>query len=154
MHLDMDAFFASVGENLNPRRKGKPLCVGGGLERRGVVPSANYAARPYGIRAGMPYAEARRLCPHAVFLEGNPQKYVHISLQILETLKSFTPAVEPFSIDEAFLERTPGPYAGKPSPEERDPASILDSAVPVAPGGPQGGAPARAADGARRPARA
>ena len=132
MHLDMDAFFASVEEKPNPRLKGKPLCVGGGLERRGVVSSANYAARPYGIRAGMPYAEARRLCPHAVFLEGNPQKYVHISLQILETLKSFTPAVEPFSIDEAFFELTQVPYEGKPSPEERDPASILDSAVPVA----------------------
>jgi len=132
MHLDMDAFFASVEEKLNPRLKGKPLCVGGGLEPRGVVSSANYAARPYGIRAGMPYAEARRLCPHAVFLEGNPQKYVHISLQILETLKSCTPAVEPFSIDEAFFELTQVPYEGKPSPEECDPASILDSAVPVA----------------------
>lgn len=132
LHLDMDAFFASVEEKLNPRLRGKPLCVGGELDRRGVVSSANYAARPFGIRAGMPIAEARRLCPHAVFVEGNPQKYVHISLQVLETLKSFTPAVEPFSIDEAFLDLTQIHYPGRPHAEERDPAALLDSAIPVA----------------------
>ena len=131
LHLDMDSFFASVEEKLNPRLKGKPILVGG-TERRGVVASANYAARPFGIRAGMPMAEAKRLCPHAVFVEGNPQKYVHTSLQVLDVLKSFTPAVEPFSIDEAFLDLTQVPYAGKPGAEERDPAAILDSAIPVA----------------------
>src|SRR5207249_5784547 len=127
----MDSFFASVEEKLNPRLKGKPILVGG-TERRGVVASANYAARPFGIHAGMPMAEAKRLCPHAVFVEGNPQKYVHTSLQFLDVLKSFTPAVEPFSIDEAFLDLTQVPYPGRPSPEERDPAVILDSATPVA----------------------
>jgi DNA polymerase-4 len=127
----MDSFFASVEEKLNPRLKGKPILVGG-TERRGVVASANYAARPFGIHAGMPMAEAKRLCPHAVFVEGNPQKYVHTSLQVLDVLKSFTPAVEPFSIDEAFLDLTQVPYAGKPGAEERDPAVILDSAIPVA----------------------
>lgn len=132
LHLDMDAFFASVEEKLNPRLKGKPLLVGGELERRGVVAAASYAARPYGIRAGMPIAEALRLCPDAVCVEGNPQKYVHISLRILDLLKGFTPAVEPFSIDEAFLDLTQVPYAGKHSPEERDPEAILDSAIPVA----------------------
>ena len=111
-HLDMDAFFASVEEKMNPHLKGKPLCVGGGLDRRGVVASANYAARPYGIRAGMPIAEAKRLCPQAVFLEGDPRKYVHLSLEILALLKDFTPAVEPFSIDEAFLDLTQVPPAG------------------------------------------
>ncbi|HEY3156646.1 MAG TPA: DNA polymerase IV [Candidatus Eisenbacteria bacterium] len=131
LHLDMDSFFASVEEKLNPRLKGKPILVGG-TERRGVVASANYAARPFGIHAGMPMAEAKRLCPHAVFVEGNPQKYVHTSLQVLDVLKSFTPAVEPFSIDEAFLDLTQVPYAGKPGAEERDPAVILDSAIPVA----------------------
>lgn len=131
LHLDMDSFFASVEEKLNPRLKGKPILVGG-TERRGVVASANYAARPFGIHAGMPMAEAKRLCPHAVFVEGNPQKYVHTSLQVLDVLKSFTPAVEPFSIDEAFLDLTQVPYPGRPSPEERDPAVILDSAIPVA----------------------
>jgi DNA polymerase-4 len=127
----MDSFFASVEEKLNPRLKGKPILVGG-TERRGVVASANYAARPFGIHAGMPMAEAKRLCPHAVFVEGNPQKYVHTSLQVLDVLKSFTPAVEPFSIDEAFMDLTQVPYAGKPGAEERDPAVILDSAIPVA----------------------
>jgi len=132
LHLDMDAFFASVEEKMNPRLKGKPLLVGGDLERRGVVASASYAARPFGIRAGMPMAEAMRLCPDAVFIEGNPQKYVHTSLEVLDVLKSFTPAVEPFSIDEAFLDLTQVPFQGRPSPEERDPAVILDSAIPVA----------------------
>jgi len=131
LHLDMDAFFASVEEKLNPRLRGQPILVGG-TERRGVVASANYAARPFGIRAGMPMAEAKRLCPHAVFVEGNPQKYVHTSLQVLDVLKTFTPAVEPFSIDEAFFDLTQVPYAGKPEPEERDPAVILDSAIPTA----------------------
>jgi DNA polymerase IV len=122
-HIDMDAFFASVEERLNPTLQGKPLIVGGDLERRGVVSSANYVARPFGIRAGMPVAEARRLCPHAIFVEGNPQKYVHLSLQILETLKDFTPIVEPFSIDEAFLDLT----AVLPRPIEN-----LEAAVPTA----------------------
>jgi DNA polymerase-4 len=108
-HLDMDAFFASVEEKMNPRLKGKPLVVGGELDRRGVVSSANYAARPYGIHAGMSVGEARRLCPHAVFVEGDPKKYLHLSLEILEILKDFTPAVEPFSIDEAFLDLTQVP---------------------------------------------
>src|SRR6266850_5354114 len=119
----MDAFFASVEERLNPRLKGKPLVVGGDIERRGVVSSANYPARAFGIRAGMPIAEARRLCPEAFFIEGNPQKYVHVSLQILETLKGFTPIVEPFSIDEAFLDLT----AVLPRPIED-----LDVAIPTA----------------------
>jgi DNA polymerase IV len=131
MHLDMDSFFASVEEKLNPRLKGLPILVGG-TERRGVVASANYAARPFGIHAGMPMAEAKRLCPHAVFVEGNPQKYVHTSLQVLDVLKSFTPAVEPFSIDEAFLDLTQVGWAGRPEAEERDPAVVLDSAIPVA----------------------
>ena len=131
LHLDMDAFFASVEEKLNPRLKGKPLLVGG-TERRGVVAAANYPARQYGIHAGMPMAEAQRLCPDATFVEGNPQKYVHTSLEVLDVLKSFTPAVEPFSIDEAFLDLTQVPYRGKPSPEENDSAVVLDSAIPLA----------------------
>ncbi|MGE5177326.1 MAG: DNA polymerase IV, partial [Hyphomicrobiales bacterium] len=123
-HLDMDAFFASVEEKLRPGLAGKPLCVGGDLNRRGVVSSANYAARKFGIRAGMPVGEARRLCPDATFVEGDPRKYVHVSLLVLETLKDFTPIVEPFSIDEAFLDLTGSPrIAG---------ATDLDAAIPVA----------------------
>jgi DNA polymerase-4 len=133
-HLDMDAFFASVEEKLNPHLKGRPLCVGGGLDRRGVVSSANYAARAFGIRAGIPYGEARRLCPHATFIEGDPRKYVHISLEILEVLKDFTPAVEPFSIDEAFLDLTQVPVKGarRAAGGASDPAGLLDRYVPVA----------------------
>jgi DNA polymerase-4 len=131
LHLDMDSFFASVEEKLNPRLKGLPILVGG-TERRGVVASANYAARPYGIHAGMPMAEAKKLCPDAIFVEGNPQKYVHTSLQVLDVLKSFTPAVEPFSIDEAFMDLTQVPYAGRPPAGEREPGAVLDSAIPVA----------------------
>ena len=133
-HLDMDAFFASVEEKLNPHLKGKPLCVGGGLERRGVVSSANYAARAFGIRAGMPHGEARRLCPHATFLEGDPRKYVHTSLEILEVLKDFTPAVEPFSIDEAFLDLTQVPVKGarRAAGGASDPAGHLEQYITVA----------------------
>jgi len=140
-HVDMDAFFASVEEKMNPRLAGHPLAVGGDLKRRGVVSSANYEARKFGVRAGMPNAEALRLCPDLTVVEGNPQKYVHVSLQILEVLKDFTPIVEPFSIDEAFLDLTGSPRllqgtarskgagagAGPRPPEE-----LLDAAIPVA----------------------
>ena len=142
-HLDMDAFFASVEEKLNPSLAGKPLCVGGDIQRRGVVSSANYAARRFGIRAGMPVGEARRLCPSATFVEGDPKKYVHVSLLVLETLKDFTPVVEPFSIDEAFLDLTGSPrleaelrraapgVAGDARVPE-DPGALLNAAIPLA----------------------
>lgn len=137
----MDAFFASVEEKMNPRLAGHPLAVGGDLKRRGVVSSANYEARKFGVRAGMPNAEALRLCPELTLVEGNPQKYVHTSLQILEILKDFTPIVEPFSIDEAFLDLTGAPRllqgtAGSKGAGDRAgpraPSDLLDAAVPVA----------------------
>ncbi len=133
-HVDMDAFFASVEEKMNPRLAGIPLAVGGDLKRRGVVSSANYAAREFGVRAGMPNAEALRLCPDLTLVEGNPQKYVHVSLQILEILKDFTPIVEPFSIDEAFLDLTGAPrlVAARGDIDTRDPGAVLDTAIPVA----------------------
>jgi DNA polymerase-4 len=130
-HLDMDAFFASVEEKLNPRYRGKPLLVGGSKESRGVVSSANYAARAFGIHAGMPLGEAARLCPDAAFVEGDPRKYVHISLQILDTLKDFTPIIEPFSIDEAFLDLTAAERL-RPSGAEDDPEATLNAAIPLA----------------------
>lgn len=108
-HLDMDAFFASVEEKLKPSLAGKPLVVGSDRSRRGVVSAANYAARAFGIHAGMPTATAVRLCPEATFVEGDPRKYVHVSLQVLDSLKEFTPVIEPFSIDEAFLDLTDSP---------------------------------------------
>ena len=132
-HVDMDAFFASVEEKLNPRLAGKPLVVGGSKDSRGVVSAANYAARPYGIHAGMPIAEAVRLCPDAAFIEGDPRKYVHISLQILDTLKDFTPMVEPFSIDEAFLDLTEAVRPRAPGLDAaRDDDSVLNASIPLA----------------------
>lgn len=130
-HLDMDAFFASVEEKLNPRYQGKPLIVGGSKDSRGVVSSANYAARPFGIHAGMPLGEAARLCPDAAFVEGDPRKYVHVSLQVLDTLKDFTPIIEPFSIDEAFLDLTAAERL-RPADAGSDPVAALNAAIPLA----------------------
>jgi DNA polymerase-4 len=135
-HLDMDAFFASVEEKLNPHLAGKPLVVGGDRSRRGVVSAANYPAREFGIRAGMPIATAVRLCPDATFLEGDPKKYVHVSLQVLDSLKEFTPVIEPFSIDEAFLDLTDSPRVADAlrdgSVDPRDPQAVLDAAAATA----------------------
>jgi DNA polymerase IV len=100
---DMDAFFASVEQAQNPALRGRPVIVCGDPSRRGVVTAASYEARPSGVRAGMNLAEARRLCPGAEYVEGHPERYVAISLQLLETYLTFTPDVEPFSVDEAFL---------------------------------------------------
>jgi DNA polymerase-4 len=101
--VDMDAFFASVEQLHRPALRGQPVIVCGDPARRGVVTAASYEARPFGVRAGMPLEEARRLCPQAHYVEGNPEKYVAISLRLLELYLEFTPDVEPFSVDEAFL---------------------------------------------------
>ena len=108
--VDMDAFFASVEQAHHPHLRGKPIIVCGDPSRRGVVTAASYEARPFGVRAGMPLAEAKRLCPHAEYVEGSPQKYVEKSLELLEMFLTVTPDVEPFSVDEAFLDlrRLPG----------------------------------------------
>ena len=101
--VDMDAFFASVEQSLHPHLKGQPLIVCGDPDRRGVVTAASYEARPFGVHAGMPLGEAKRLCPHAHYVEGNPEKYVGISLQLLDLYLEHSPDVEPFSVDEAFV---------------------------------------------------
>ena len=103
-HVDMDAFFAAVEVLGNPRLRGKPVIVSGNPETRSVVASATYEARKYGIRSGMSAVEARLRCPHAIFVEGNPKKYLYYSSRIQEILFRFSPQMEPFSIDEAFLE--------------------------------------------------
>lgn len=108
LHIDMDAFFAAVEAMMNERYRGKPLVVGGDPSRRGVVSTASYEARRFGIRSGMSLAEAYYRCPHAVFIEGNPHKYVHVSGQVLGILKEKSPRVEPYSIDEAFVELDEG----------------------------------------------
>jgi DNA polymerase IV len=101
--VDMDAFFASVEQAQHPHLRGRPVVVCGDPGRRGVVTAASYEARPYGVRAGMPMGEARRLCPQAEYVEGNPEKYVGMSLQLLDLYLTWTPDVEPFSVDEAFV---------------------------------------------------
>jgi len=83
--------------------KGQPVIVCGDPSRRGVVTAASYEARPTGVKAGMPLQEARRLCPGAHYVEGDPEKYVAISLALLNLYLGVTPDVEPFSVDEAFL---------------------------------------------------
>jgi DNA polymerase-4 len=100
---DMDAYFASVEQLDHPHLRGRPVVVCGDPGRRGVVTAASYEARPSGVRAGMSLTEARRLCPGAEFVEGRPARYVALSLQLLDLYLSFTPDVEPFSVDEAFL---------------------------------------------------
>jgi DNA polymerase-4 len=102
--VDMDAFFASVEQANHPHLRGRPVIVCGDPDRRGVVTAASYEARPFGVHAGMALAEAKRLCPHAEYVEGNPRKYVEKSLELLEIFLAFTPDVEPFSVDEAFLD--------------------------------------------------
>src|SRR5262245_56736096 len=104
VHVDMDAYFASVEQLVDPRLRGKPVVVGGRPGSRGVVTTASYEARPFGIKSGMPIAEAVRRCPHPVFLGGNHALYVDMSKRIFDVLREFTPRVQPASVDEAYLD--------------------------------------------------
>jgi DNA polymerase-4 len=104
LHVDMDAFYASVEQRDRPELRGKPVIVGGSAEGRGVVSAASYEARKFGVHSAMPTVTARRLCPQGIFLPVRMGHYAAIARQIRAILESFTPLVEPLSLDEAFLD--------------------------------------------------
>lgn len=106
LHVDLDAFFVSVEEARDPSLRGRPVIVGGDPSRRGVVASASYEARAYGVCAGMPLATARRLCPQCTFLKGDFARYEEASRRFMAILAQLTPHLEPSGIDEAYLDLT------------------------------------------------
>ena len=106
IHIDMDAFFASVEQRNHPEYRGKPLIVAGSPEKRGVVSTCSYEARVFGVHSAMPTAAAMRLCPHGIFVEGDMVQYKAVSNQVFAIFYKYTSKVEPMSIDEAFLDVT------------------------------------------------
>jgi len=116
IHLDMDAFYAAIEQRDFPELRGKPLIVGGD-RNRGVVATASYEARPYGIHSAMPMAQALKLCPQAIVVPPRRERYVEVSRQIFTILRAFTPLVEPLSLDEAFLDVTASEHLFGPAGE-------------------------------------
>jgi len=114
LHIDLDAFFVSVEQALAPELSGKPVVVGGRPDRRGVVASASYEARAFGIRAGMPLGEAYRLCPQAIFLQGTFSRYREVSSRLMTILADYSPHLEPAGLDEAYLDVTGCDIHGSP----------------------------------------
>jgi len=106
LHIDLDAFFVSVEQVLNPALRGKPVVVGGDPGGRGVVACASYEARAYGLKSGMPLGKAHRLCPHAIFLSGSFHRYGDASEKFMAILSEFTPDIEPLGLEEAYLDLT------------------------------------------------
>ena len=121
IHIDMDAFFASIEQRDNPALRGKPGAVGGG-DVRGVVAAASYEARRFGVRSAMPGITARKMCPHLIFVKPDFQKYVEVSRQIRVIFREDTDLVEPLSLDEAYLDVTDA-QKGPPS------ATMLAAAI-------------------------
>jgi DNA polymerase-4 len=108
IHIDMDAFYASVEQRDNPDLRGKPVAVGGSRER-GVVAAASYEARKFGVRSAMPSVTAKRECPDLIFVKPRFEVYKAVSLQIREIFAGHTPIIEPLSLDEAYLDVTEKP---------------------------------------------
>ena len=131
LHVDLDAFFAAVEQRDRPELRGRPVIVGGGGPHdRGVVSTASYEARRFGIRSAMPLRTAGALCPDAVFVPVDGRKYAAVSRDVMAILRRFTPLVEPVSIDEAVLRKTLGipqrfvvPFVITLGYERRDPLS-------------------------------
>ncbi len=109
--LDLDAFFASVEQLDHPEWRGKPVIVGGSAERRGVVSTASYEARVYGVHSAMPSWQAKRLCPQAIWTHGHYKRYQELSHQVMQIVGQETPLVEQVSIDEAFFDVSPGRFS-------------------------------------------
>jgi DNA polymerase IV len=105
-HVDMDAFFVSVEELYDPSLKGKAVVVGGQRNERGVVSAASYEARKFGVHSALPLRTAAKLCPHAIFVDGHPERYRECSEKVYKVLTTFSPQVEMASIDEAYLDMT------------------------------------------------
>src|SRR5512133_1725893 len=106
IHLDLDAFFVAVERLDNPDLIGKPVIVGGRPDARGVVASASYECRPFGVQSAMPTAAALRLCPQAILVSGHHERYAQLSRAVMALLQAYTPELEQISIDEAFLDVT------------------------------------------------
>ena len=106
LHVDMDAFYASVEQRDNPALRGLPVAVGGDPDKRGVVAAASYEARPFGVRSAIPMSRAVRLCPSLVIVRPDFNKYRAVSQQVFGIFRSITPLVEPLSLDEAYLDVT------------------------------------------------
>ncbi|MBN1671903.1 MAG: DNA polymerase IV [Kiritimatiellae bacterium] len=104
LHVDMDAFYAAIEQLDNPGLRGKPVIVGAPPDKRGVVSTCSYEARPFGVRSAMPSRTAHQLCPHAVFVPVRMERYAAVSEQVMAILQEFTPIVEQVSVDEAFLD--------------------------------------------------
>jgi DNA polymerase IV len=139
LHADLDAFYASVEQLLDPALRGKPIAVGGG-----VVLAASYEAKAFGVTGGMSGRRARQLCPELQFVGGHFREYQHLADQVIAVLHDFTPVVERISIDEAFLDVTgsihlfgsPAEIAGRIRARVRDEIGL---AISVGQGGVAGG---------------